>query len=90
MIILLDVLPDLLPMLGGWWKSIIKCSIVFWTFKFVKQSWTNGNGWLLIVNILKVFGFDMWWQYCKLFDIGNIVMIVLSLWMLCVLMWHFY
>jgi hypothetical protein len=34
------------------------------TLKFVKQKVGASDNWyLLIVNVLKVFGFDMWWLY---------------------------
>jgi hypothetical protein len=63
-------------LLGGWQRSMIKWSNIYpYALQFVKQkTWASGNWYLLIVNVLKVFDFNIWWWYWKFFDI------VLLLW----------
>jgi hypothetical protein len=65
-------------LLGGWQRSMIKWSnICPCALKIVKQkAWASGNWYLLIVNVLKVFDFNICWWYWKLFG-----MVLLA--------WHF-
>jgi hypothetical protein len=43
--------------------------------KFVRQkAKATGNWYLLIMNLLQMFNFDMWWLYWKLLDMGIIGM----------------